>query len=319
MSRGPECESNLSDTLSEEQKQWYCRFKSLFKDEYDETVKFLKDCDCFKQKEWKKNMKNALKYRKIMKKSKESCDIYDEVFRILKECKKRNSKSLVLRMFALTHIPPVIKKLTQLTNIILHDIDIHTIPIELRKLTNLETISISKCPIYEIPQWFGEYKNLTKLIFSRCRLSNVPHQLSNCKNMVHLDIKYNLISNLELKLLNLQHLDVEGNPIVINWSKLKVPNLSILNISNTETHNIPDSVSKNIIVLSWCNSGDIKITSLNSELRYFNTSGSRIMSNETKIKELFSLPCIEYIGVSGTQYKKYEKTVKSKYTLVSVC
>jgi len=309
------CKEELYKDLSDDQKNWYCHFKRLFSKDYQNQLEFLKSCSCFDEKEWKQNFKHVL--HKVLN---DECTAYNEIIKNMINMKNSGIEKLILTSLVLKNIPTVIESQIQLKTLIINDMEIHLLPTDLKNLTNLNILQITKCPIYEFPEWIGQLINLTKLNFSRCRISKISPTISKCIQLSSIDLKFNIIKefpNERLEFPNLQRLDVEGNPIIINWENLNIPNLIVLNISQTNITSIPDIVSTNLNILSWNCVRDIKIPNFGQELIYIHLSGSIL--DRTPI-EIFSFPNIKYINIPFTENitKEDIEKIRSKETTLVI-
>jgi hypothetical protein len=52
--------------MTDEQKEYYCRFKLFYNKDAENTIEYLKDCQCFDEKDWKRNFKHALQVNCIV-------------------------------------------------------------------------------------------------------------------------------------------------------------------------------------------------------------------------------------------------------------
>lgn len=282
----PNYAQTFDQEMSEDQGRWFDLFRKFFKDEYVRHVEFLRKCNLFRDKDWKSNFKHTL-HKTLYK----DCAAYQEV---LEKMLNTNKPNLVIRSLTLTHVPSIIESQTQLSMLALCDLEIHHLPKEMSALVNLCNLTVTKCPVYEIPTWISKLTNLISFNFSRCRVIEVPKELNQCIKLVHLDIKFNWIRKLELSLPNLEKLDVEGNPIRIDWNLVSLPKLSILNISDTHTTEIPQNVSTRLIILHWLACKNIIVPEFGRSLRYINLGGSDI---DRIPQEIYSLPNLWYINL----------------------
>lgn len=309
------CKEELPKGLSEEQKEWFCRFKKYFGREYEKNIQLLKECDAFSEKEWKTNVKHM-----IHNVRNGNCMAYSEVVRLLIELKKYGQKNLILRSLDLKYIPTVIENQTQLTSVVLSDMDIHSLPFTMSQLTKLTILSVTKCPVYEFPGWIGDnMKNLKTLVFSRCRLSNIPKNLGQCTKLEILDVKLNFINTIPQEVLELERLrtlEIEGNPIKITWTRRSLPAICDLNISQTEIKSIPWYISSKLMSLNWSGCSDITLPFFHERLRYVNLACS---TTDRIPRELFLLPNITYINIpyhSSITQSDIERLIKRNITVV---
>ncbi len=233
--------------------------------------------------------------------------------------KKNAKKTLVLRSLLLTRIPTVIETQTQLKTLVLSDMDIHSLPPEIQNLVQLSNLIVTKCPIYELPDWIGELIQLIKINISRCRLSRIPLTLTKCNKLTSIEFKFNLIKEISTDFLqfpNLSILDVEANPISIDWNGNNIPKLVALNISQTNVHEVPENISKNLIILSWAGVKDIKIPEFTENLRYLNLAASK--SDKVPI-QVFDLPNIGYINIGSDPSITPEQIESLRQRNVFIC
>lgn len=297
------CKSDLSDDLSDEQKRWYCEFQRLFGKD-PENIEYLKACNCFEERAWQGNLKHVL--HKVLNKD---CEAYKDAIEILQETRKTGSTKLILRSLLLTRIPTVIESQTQLRSLILCDLDIHVLPNELGSLRQLSEFTCTKCPVYNLPEWIGNLSNLVKLNLSRCRIHSLPDSLTNCTNLTSIDLKYNWLKDWSPERLRfplLQKLDLEGNPMTIDWGlqvqeqqspKYDLPKLLALNISQTNITTLPEDIASRLVILQWqgIDHATVKVpTSFGNSLRYLNMASTTLDRSPT---ELFGLPNLDYLNL----------------------
>lgn len=102
-------------------------------------------------------------------------------------------------------------------NLNLSNNQLSVLPESIGNLGALVELDVSSNDLEELPQGIGKLSKLTKVDASYNRLTLFPHALFGCNNLAVLNLEENDIgsvpSEIALKLTNLQHLLLDGNPI----------------------------------------------------------------------------------------------------------
>ena len=108
-----------------------------------------------------------------------------------------------------------IRKLQNLTRLILGNNYMNSIPDDIVKLGNLTYLDLSRNNLKTIPDDIGKLKNLMYLDLSRNNLKSIPPSIGLCKNLRYLDLSYNNLTSLPKEiedLPKLSKLNVRDNP-----------------------------------------------------------------------------------------------------------
>ena len=108
-----------------------------------------------------------------------------------------------------------IRKLQNLTRLILGNNYMNSIPDDIVKLGNLTYLDLSRNNLKSIPDDIGKLKNLMYLDLSRNNLKSIPPSIGLCKNLRYLDLSYNNLTSLPKEiedLPKLSKLNVRDNP-----------------------------------------------------------------------------------------------------------
>ena len=108
-----------------------------------------------------------------------------------------------------------IRKLQNLTRLILGNNYMNSIPDDIVKLGNLTYLDLSRNNLKTIPDDIGKLKNLMYLDLSRNNLKSIPPSIGKLKNLIVLNLSYNKLTSLPKEiedLPKLSKLDVMYNP-----------------------------------------------------------------------------------------------------------
>lgn len=231
------CLAEFPKELSEYQKEWFCKFKSVFSQDTEVFVQMLKDAGCFDENNWKKNLKHVF-YNFLHDESEE----YKAAWNLIKQYHQTKKQKVAIFDFVIRRLPTNIETLTYITSLTLCDCEIKSLPTEVFRLTSLKSLTIKKCPMYEISEEIGQLSNLENLTLSRMRLTSLPQNIIKLAKLKRLDFSFNFISTfpsetsttIAKKLISL---DVQCNYINV-LENCSFPVIKYLNISETPTSEI---------------------------------------------------------------------------------
>ena len=122
------------------------------------------------------------------------------------------------------------------------DCNISALPEVLIHLTRLQKLRVSE-DLATLPDWLPQFSQLTALDCANCQLSNIDNLQS--ETLTVLNLSKNRISHLPDDLsgiINVQSLNLSGNPLSDISAVTQLKNLQVLNISHTEVSSIPAEI-----------------------------------------------------------------------------
>jgi len=233
-----EDQCNVGDELSDEQKEWFCKFKTLFGEESDQFIAMLKESGCYENKNWKKNI-NHVVHRWAHK----ECEDYNWTWkRISKEKKKKVTKTYFAEL-TVRRLPSNLETLTTLKKISIFHSNISYLPPEIENLKLLEYLFIIQCPLYNLPSGLGNLPQLRVLEVSQCRITDIPDSLYSSKRLEQLILDNNFLNRFYFQRLSdinkdnggLKKLSLMGNESLEFPPIETTLNIEFLNISETKT------------------------------------------------------------------------------------
>ncbi|MEH2213452.1 COR domain-containing protein, partial [Nostoc sp.] len=146
-----------------------------------------------------------------------------------------------------TQIPEAIAKLTNLTQLHLHNNKITQIPEAIAKLTNLTQLHLHNNKITQIPEAIANLTNLTQLHLHNNEITQIPEAIANLTNLTQLHLHNNEITQIPeamANLTNLTQLHLSGNEITqIPEAMANLTNLTQLHLSGNEITQIPEALA----------------------------------------------------------------------------
>lgn len=257
------------DSMSSSEIEWHCKFKKFFKEQ--ESIDYLKSCNCFDNKDWKKNFKTLLN-----KRLNSDCEGYKKLFDLFTVSSKNKLQFLAVHDMILTQVPLNIGTMKEsLYSLSLNNIDVHHLPNEIGELVNLSQLIIKNIPIYELPNTLSNLENLQYLLVSNTLITDVSNiKWNQMKELTNLLLPKNKIIkpilDLEskLNLRKLERIDLSGNTGISELPNLSSEcKLKILQIDNTGITFLQKEYIYHLGSLFWRNSGfEIKINEMTSSL-----------------------------------------------------
>lgn len=311
---------NLSEeTYGAEQKEWFCKFKTLFGEESDQFIAMLKECGCYDVNNWKKNTKHVL-HRWAHK----ECDDYNWTWKKITREKNKNATKIQFASLNVRRIPSNIESLTSLRKLTIFHSNISYVPPEIEHLSKLEFFHMIQCPVYVLPEAIGKLPQLKVLEISQCRLTNVPDSIYSSPKLQHLLLDNNFLSSFSFDRLSeigkqeegLKRLSLAGNPALEFFGMQQTVDLRYLNLSETNTKmfsgaNLPKLKS---LILSK-QPDDLKepliLADLSKEVKYLDVSGQVLYESSLKSCILEGIQTIVLKG-SRISLSSEEKMISSK-------
>lgn len=253
------CLISFPKELSTYQKEWFCKFSSIFSKDSETFVEMLKDAGCFDENNWKKNLKHVF-YNFLHDESEE----YKSIWTVIKQAYKSKKTKFTIFDFVVRRIPTNIESLKYLTSLTISDTEIHGIAQEVFRLQSLEELTIRKCPVYEIPEEIAQCKQIRRLTLSRLRLQKLPDAIAQLP-LQKMDISYNFIASCPISILqacskSLRFLDIQANYFDLFDQQIEFPKLKQLNVSETKTNTVKLDALPNLKSLDCCDlRGEINI------------------------------------------------------------
>jgi Leucine-rich repeat (LRR) protein len=189
---------------------------------------------------------------------------------------------------------------------------------DVANLDNLEKLNLSQCNLTTLPPEICFCTELTEIILMSNKIESLPESLKECKNLKFLRVSYknftSLIDDYMENLIRKNQIKSEHIPAVV----FELENLSILDLKNTKTNNIPEN---NLI----------KLHELLLDKNYFDTisEGSlKPMSKSLRVltltynflkeipEEIGCLNSLEILDLSHNQIEKLPPT-RIKFTNLS--
>ena len=239
----------ISETMSQSEIEWHCKFKRFFKE--IESIDYLKSCNCFIENDWKQNFKTL-----INKRLNTECKSYEQLFELFKNASQSRTKFLTLHDMILTQIPASIISLQNcLYSLSINNIDVHFLPDEIGSLKHLKILVVKNCPIYELPSSISKLYHLQYLLVSNTLISSLDginwNELKELSNLLVPKNKIiGSISNNEITLSKLERIDISGNTGIDTLPNLSsITPLKILSIDNTNISFIPNQYFTNLYLL----------------------------------------------------------------------
>ncbi|XP_010891777.1 volume-regulated anion channel subunit LRRC8D [Esox lucius] len=164
--------------------------------------------------------------------------------------KMTNLSDLELHNCELERIPHAIFSLTNLQELDLKSNNIRTIEevISFQHLKRLTCLKLWHNKIITIPTSISQVKSLESLFLSHNKLETLPPVLFHLPKLRHLDVSHNSITVIPPDvgvLQNLQHFAVNSNKVEVLPKQLfKCTRLKVLCLSNNGLTNLPDSVGQ---------------------------------------------------------------------------
>ncbi len=129
-----------------------------------------------------------------------------ELLALLKKTAKDRSRSLDLRSFDLTDLPPEIGDLTDLTDLDLGFNQLVMFPPELGRLENLTRLSLAGNQLSGLSPEIGRLRNLRVLDLRGNRLTRLPPEVGGLTNLVSLNLFANELAEVPGEIGNLRNL-----------------------------------------------------------------------------------------------------------------
>ena len=168
---------------------------------------------------------------------------YEEATKKINDCSRRRSTLLDLSRLGLTHLPPKLAQLTQLTELNLSHNQLAALPPELGQLVNLTRLDLSNNQLAALPPELGQLVALTLLYLSHNRLADLPAELGALASLTRLDLSHNPLASLPPELGQLARLtrcDLSNNQLAGLPPELgMLAGLTRLNLANNRLANLP--------------------------------------------------------------------------------
>ena len=186
-------------------------------------------------------------------------------------CKKNTNKKYIHipNLKGLEKLPPEIRLLKELRQMLLIDAKVTMLPKEFGDLKNLEYLRILNTPLEHIPQEIQQLEklfylelvnvpiadfsflallpNLKSLILKHCRLNEFPPELLKIKNLQFLQLDNNNICSFPDwfgQLSTLTRLDISNNPLQRIFFEGDNSALKYLRLENCELTSIPETIGE---------------------------------------------------------------------------
>ncbi|CAD5228753.1 unnamed protein product [Bursaphelenchus xylophilus] len=170
-----------------------------------------------------------------------------DVNRELQRVKDEQATRVDLNSSDITVIPPMIKDLTQITELFLYKNKLCTLPPEIGCLTNLRILGLSENNLSSLPDSISSLKKLETLDLRHNKLTEkIPEVIFQMENLETLWLRYNKISHIspeigrmrKLKMVDLRENKITSLPVEIGALEA----LSILLLSANHLKSLPEEI-----------------------------------------------------------------------------